>query len=719
MAELIVTTPDGNSSRYRIGQFAMLGRHPECDIVLTDPMSSRRHCKIEMAPGGQYYVEDNGSANGTVLNGEFLRTRKPLQNGDVVQIGSTRMALHVEAPAPVAPPKKKIPTNMDPSMSFVSIKEDTGEQVSFDYTINNTGALVTEEEAGSSDLGQLKRVTARLKLMVDLAQALGSSLNTRKVLQTCLEKLFEVFQSAERGFVLLYGPDGQIPSTLDPVNPEDEDVNSKAKAMSVSHVRSAKTGQENNEVAISKTVVNKVKAGRQSVLIRDAAGDSEFSPAMSMARLEIRSVMCVPLIAAEEDLGILYMDTKDAAHLFTKDDLNLLNAVAGQIAMLIRNAKLARKAASEVASRQNLQRFLSPQLVDQVMKGEVTVELGGMMKHGTVFFSDLVGFTRMAAQMRPQDIITLLNRYFRVMQEIIFSLGGSVDKCSGDQIMAFWGVLVDTPRAAAAAGTAAIEMQNAMFIFNEDLAADKDIVKPPEPFGHGIGLNTGDFIAGNIGGDRKVEFTVIGNAVNLAQRLEATAGRGQVFIGEGTYEELKDVAFCIRLPDCPVKNVPQPIKMFSLRGVQAMKDTGEAVLASGNFNFATQDVDKAAMLFSLPCSLITEGQNPIPAIVTRMLFSAHGEGRIKLITQKPLPVGVSVALHWKLDEKPNLPFMNAKVEKTWGTGEGEGTTMINDAGSPNRAMILNVPKIPDDLRAFSIGSMIPSDLKTHDQIIRK
>src|SRR5258707_9240348 len=92
-AELIVTSPDGHVNRYGLGDSAVIGRHPECQVVLTDPMSSRRHCKFERAPDGRIYVHDNGSANGTLLNGQPMKERIALKNGDTVQIGSTLIVL--------------------------------------------------------------------------------------------------------------------------------------------------------------------------------------------------------------------------------------------------------------------------------------------------------------------------------------------------------------------------------------------------------------------------------------------------------------------------------------------------------------------------------------------------------------------------------------------------------------------------------------------------
>ncbi|MCZ7647079.1 MAG: FHA domain-containing protein [Planctomycetota bacterium] len=720
MAELIVNTPEGTVLRYRLGRQTVLGRHPDCDIVLTDPMSSRRHCKIEQGPNGHFFVEDNNSANGTALNNDFLRTRMPLREGDAIQIGSTVLTLRVDSKPLSQPGMGDV---QDPSLSIVRLREDEAEaEPSIDFSMAAGRGVVTAEEESSSDLAQLKRVTGRLKVLLDIGQSLGSSLEPHKVLQTCLDKLFEVFTQAERGFVLLYGPDGQIPSSIAEQNKEGGPAGGDGP-LSVHKIRNPVPGQE-NEVAISRTIVKRVREKRQSVLVSDATNDAAYNPAMSMARLEIHSVMCSPLVVGNEDLGILYLDTKDAARRFVPDDLNLLNAVTGQLAVVIKNAELARQAATEAVSRQNLQRFLSPHLVELIIKKELNVELGGSMKRGTVFFSDIVGFTRMAAQMKPNDVVALLNRYFRVMQEIIFSRGGTVDKTGGDAIMAFWGVLVDAEFATANACTAALEMQNAMFVFNRELAADANIVKPPEPLGHGLGLNTGEFIAGNIGSDKKIEFTVIGNAVNLAQRVESIAGRGQVFLGEGTYADIKDRAVVVRMPDCPVKNVAKPIQVYSLRGIVPPSNVSAGAPASPYNITSRVEPGAQTVMYSLPCRLVVDGQPPVAGLVVRMVFSRpERRARMQVQVERPLPQGARCRLEWQLLEKPSLSPLGCEIDRAWDPNApqrevAEGGTSLIEVQSEEGSLLLSAENVADDVMAFRVGAEIPTDLRSHEDIVR-
>lgn len=725
MAELVVTSPDGSVVRYRMGPVMFLGRHPECQVVLSDPMSSRKHCKIELA-NGAYFVEDCGSANGTMLNGAPLQTRQPMKIGDCIQIGYTRLDLR-----PDMPQAMRAPAVSDPNLSIVRVKEDLEEQEpGIEYAVAAGGDAITEEEQSSSDLTQLKRVTQRLKLLVEMGQTLGSSLDPRKTLQACLDRLFDVFPQAERGFILLYGPEGDIPSELAPVAEGEAALAERRGPLSVSKIRNPELAAS-NEVQVSRTVVKRVREQRQTVLVSDSdnAGDGEFSPALSMARLEIRSVICSPLVAGKEDLGILYVDAKDPSRRFTPDDVGLFNALAGQAAVVIKNAELARNAAAEAAKRENLQRFLAPDLVEQILKKDLNLALGGEKKHGTVFFSDIVGFTRIASQMDAADVVALLNRYFKVMQEIIFARGGTVDKFNGDQIMAFWGVLVDVPQSEAAAVTAAVEMQNAMYVLNRDLARAPDIAQPPEPLGQGIGLNTGEFVAGNIGGERKIEFTVIGNAVNLAQRVESIAGRGQVFIGQGTYDAIQHRALAFRMPDCPVKNVSEPLKVYSIRGIVPPGILeGARHVARPDRQTSRLDPVGEELLASLPCRLAVAGQVPVPAVVTNLVVrQKERTARLDVFAEQPVPAGARLKLEWTLAECAGLSPVEATVTSSLlrpaslgepgEPGDGSSHSLLGMRRLEG-SMTLEAEALPDDLLTFKAGTLIDSTLKSSDEIER-
>lgn len=711
-AEVIVTGPDGQTQRYTLAERAMVGRHPECEIVLTDPMSSRRHCKLERTPAGAVIAEDQKSANGTLLNGETMAPATPLtlKNGDVIQIGSTTLVLKLEVAAR--------PNNTAPAV--VADDEDSP----MTLIVDASKQLVSEEEAHTSDVKTLKKVAERLKLLIDVGQALGTSLELPKLIGTCLEKLFEIFSQADRVMIVVYAPDGSLPPMITPESDQNSALAQRKTGLALTRLRHG--GQQPTELKLSRTVLNKVRTEKKSVLIEKSG---------SMSLVDISSVMCAPLLMAEESLGLIYVETKKALQAFQADDVNILTAVAGQIAMVIRNSDLARKAAEQAAHRESLSRFLSPQLVDQMLKGNISLELGGTEKKGTIFFSDIVGFTKLASKMSAADVVTLLNRYFTVMQNIIFRRGGSIDKCAGDNIMAHWGIIGDMPNFTQCAMTSSVEMQIALFIFNRDEALRKEIKLPPTPLGHGLGLNTGVVCAGNIGSDRKIEFTVIGDPVNLSARIEAMAGRFQTFAGEPTYEEIKGTSLAFRMPDCPAKNVEKPLPVYCVRAIAPQSVDAPA------HNPADLVVDD--LLFAMPCFL-KHGDAKIPAMVARVLKASDGTTRIIAHFEKAIQAGTAVTLIWDVPEKPTLPPVDGVVEKCGSMPDFLAMTQVIEKGvvvqpagnsdslsggvikgatpagynPPNGILVLACKELPAEIAAFKPGLLIPSDLKSHEDIVR-
>ncbi len=183
--------------------------------------------------------------------------------------------------------------------------------------------------------------------------------------------------------------------------------------------------------------------------------------------------------------------------------------------------------------RGDLSRFLSRDLVDSIVKGEHSLELGGRRGEVSVLFADVVAFTPLAESRSAEEIVTLLNELFTMLSEIVFRRGGSVDKFIGDCIMAVWGAAVEQPDHAERALAAAEDMLRFLETSNEDWR---------ERFGVeirlGIGVNSGEAIVGNVGSDKRMEYTVIGDVVNVAARLEAIARPNQILLGERT----KDLA---------------------------------------------------------------------------------------------------------------------------------------------------------------------------------
>lgn len=215
-------------------------------------------------------------------------------------------------------------------------------------------------------------------------------------------------------------------------------------------------------------------------------------------------------------------------------------------------------------TRGTLDRYISPQLVDYVLENLETVQLGGQKRELTILFSDVRNFTTLTEKSDPTELITLLNEYLEAMTEIIFKHDGVVDKFIGDGIMAYWGAFTPGKNHALLASRASLEMLERLEELNRNWAA-----QGRNSIAIGIGLNTGEVVFGNVGSGRKVEFTVIGDPVNLAARLE---GQNKDFgtsiiISEFTRERLGDLARVRPLGGVKVKGKTVETQIYELQGL--------------------------------------------------------------------------------------------------------------------------------------------------------
>lgn len=213
--------------------------------------------------------------------------------------------------------------------------------------------------------------------------------------------------------------------------------------------------------------------------------------------------------------------------------------------------------------KSTFKRYVTKQVADQILENRAEIKLAGEKRIVTVLFSDIEGFTELSERAEPTEVVSTLNEYFAVMIDIIFLYEGALDKFLGDGIMAYWNAPLDQNHSAVKACIAALEMQTALKQFNTERAkSGKD------PLYAGIGINTGEAVAGNIGSEKKMEYTVIGDNVNLAQRIEVKTGRGQVLISESTHDEVNKYVYATPLPPERVKGKSEPVQLYQIHGLR-------------------------------------------------------------------------------------------------------------------------------------------------------
>jgi adenylate cyclase len=560
MAYLEIVEGDSRGKTVRLGDETVIGRNAENTLCVPDSGVSRQHAVIRRKDT-YFVIVDLGSANGTFINklGLHRHVPQPLYEGDEVLLGPMRMLFRSEGQDPLAIKKKDVfgaVTISDASkrsrqsgLSMILTSETRVPSVSatMDASLSSFGLRGGEKSTQKELLDALLRMQAMLKVSQDL----GALEKPDALLEKIMSSIFDMFPNADRAFIML------------------RDKATRGLVPALGRTRDLSKTQE--EFPVSRTIINTVVDKKQSILSSDAQKDGRFVSQQSIVNLSIRSLMCAPFVCKDELLGVISVDTMLSSKAFNTDDLAMLTSIAGQAAVAIKNAELYTAVEKETQVRTQLSRYLSPDVVEGVIDGTIPLTLGGERKRGTVLFCDIVGFTAMAENLGAIEVVELLNRYFRITTGIITKNRGTLHKFGGDMIMAFWNVMFQDKNAQENALRASVEMQAAVWKFGcELLAAGQQQIYV------GIGCNTGEFAGGNIGGKDRMEYTIIGDNVNLAQRIESLASRWEVFAAQQTYDPASPYCAAIKLPPAIVKGKAMPIHVYSIRGV--LGENGDMLL---------------------------------------------------------------------------------------------------------------------------------------------
>lgn len=206
-------------------------------------------------------------------------------------------------------------------------------------------------------------------------------------------------------------------------------------------------------------------------------------------------------------------------------------------------------------------RYMTREIAEQVLKDRDKLKLGGNRSTVAVLFSDIRNFTTISEQSQAEEVVTMLNEYFSEMLGPIFEHAGMLDKFIGDAIMAVFGVPLSKADDAERAVRAALDMRRALKKFNE-LRVSKGLA----PIGNGIGITKGEAVSGNIGSEQRMEYTVIGDTVNIASRLEGLTKsyEQKILINEGVYQEIKDKIPCVDLGFAQVKGKEGGVHIYGI-----------------------------------------------------------------------------------------------------------------------------------------------------------
>lgn len=358
---ILLFPPSKPRPPFEFDHAVVIGRGATADVPVDDPSVSRRHAVIEPQDGGGFALSDLQSGNGTRLNGREVTRPTTLRDGDVIEVGTTKLTFS---------------QGSDVSRSIVAVSPHTsGERP--DVLVSISAQLTASALLQGAQGEAARAIERRLQVLSDIGAAIARTLDEDSLLQTVLEKLFEVFKQAERGVVLL----------TEPGEPEPRP-------------RLARTRSgEPAEIRLSGTLLHEVVAHKRAVLTVDAQRDERLALAVSVRDFNLRSVICVPVIAEGEVLGVVQLDGEPRAKPFEKADVALLLGIAGQVALALSVARLHRKMVEQELLQQDLelarriQRRFLPSESPQLAGLECAVEFHPAFEVGGDYF----GFLELAA----------------------------------------------------------------------------------------------------------------------------------------------------------------------------------------------------------------------------------------------------------------------------------------------------------------------------------
>ena len=512
----------------RPGTMMVVGRAVNSDCPVVDATVSRRHAELTVSTSG-VQVKDVGSSNGTFVNGVKVDSYFVVA-GDSVTFG--KVAFKVEALAPPAPPAPVFAAPVGPPAGATIVRQvpKAGDAIA---ALGKNSGSIKAVMAGDADPAEKDR--QKLQILLEVAKGLTQATDVDALLRKVADYAFQILE-ADRCAILLIDENGALTTKI-----------SRDK-------RGADAPQ-----AVPQSIAQMAVNDKVAVLSDNAGEDQRFT-GQSILMQRVRSALCAPLIGSENKvLGVLYVDNFMSTHRFAEPDLDFLIAFAGIAAVAIENSQFSDRIRRETLVRSNFERFFTPHLAARIANSPDAVKLGGDKRPVAVLFSDIRGFTALSETMNPDAMAKLLTEYFTEMVECVFRHGGTLDKFIGDAVMAQWGAPLGESDDVDRAMEAALDMMDALDKLNERWRGES---RPELQIG--IGLNFGEAFAGNIGSERRLEYTVIGDVVNTASRLCGAALKGEILVSEEFRAKLKTPPRLTPMPPMELKGKSQPVPVFKV-----------------------------------------------------------------------------------------------------------------------------------------------------------
>jgi adenylate cyclase len=461
-----------------------------------DQRVSRMHGRI-WEDEGLYWIEDLGSSRGTQLNGVEIKGRgkQQLHPDDSVVVGQT--ILRVDFGDGKAPPDR---TNYLEHGTFLLPERrhaESGVAIATDIDASDVEVVLPPDCAGDA-------AARRFKMVCDLPFHFATKTKLETLLPEIVDQLVGVIPNGESWALVL-------------VDPETDALLLKA-------YRSAQP------TYLSETLLRRVMAECKAFIWRKST-DVDLPGSIVQSGMEVG--MYAPMVWQGQALGAICTGARNAEALFTDEDVKLLVVVGQYAAMAVASHQLQEKLRQESVVMANLLRQFSPKVANHLVTHRGRLRLGGRRSEVSVLISDIRGFTQMAHNMEPDDVLEMLNDYLQVLVPVIFAHNGTIDKFLGDGILAIFGSPESDPKHHENAVRAGVEMQLAVSKINETRRLRG---APHRNFG--IGIHCGEVVHGFVGTPDRMEYTVIGDAVNRGARYCAGAAENEVLISSEMHEHV-------------------------------------------------------------------------------------------------------------------------------------------------------------------------------------
>jgi adenylate cyclase len=521
-----------------------VGRTEGNDLVLNHPSVSRKHARFEPRDNG-WWIIDLKSTNGVKVNGNLV-TEAQVNPGDKILVGSVQLDLKA------LPSVNFTGDSMFDNPSGTVIRRISDFNSEFGLDINELAEAKSSPRI-KSEPGIMEPAVTREKIfqvLVQVAKALLQSDDLNTLLNTVMDMIFR-YLPVERGLIILFDEEG---------NP-------------VPKLTKFIEGAEQQDIPISRTILKMVAQQQVSLMTSNALEDARLLGGKSIAIHGIRSAMCVPLWNRQRVIGAVQVDSPIHIGRFTEEDLDLLTALANFAAVAVERAQLSEKIEQERKIRSKMERYHSPAVIDEIVKGVISADESEIRAaEVSILFADISGFTTVSETKKPEEVAEFLSHFFSCAVESIFAYGGTLDKFIGDAVMAFFGAPIPQDDHADRAVLAGLMMQRLVGEWN----AEREKAALP-PVRIRVGINSGPAVVGNVGTEKRVDYTVLGSAVNIASRLESGVAKpGQVVVSNNTLERIMGSFQTEPLGEFALKGLQQKMPVFAVLGSAAMPATPTA-----------------------------------------------------------------------------------------------------------------------------------------------